>query len=63
METRINTYEDALKTAGPVGKFINYQVVVSSIGFCDENKKRGMERGAEIAAWNIAIRLRNDERG
>ena len=34
-----------------------------SIGFCDENKERTRERGAEIAAWNINIRLRNYQRG
>src|SRR6266567_1753014 len=60
---RINTYKEALKNAQPVGKFINDKVVVSSIGFCDENKQRAKERGAEIAAWNINIRLRNYERG
>lgn len=63
VESRINTYKEALKTANPVGKFINDNVVVSSIGFCDENKKRTRERGSEIAAWNINIRLRNYERG
>jgi alkanesulfonate monooxygenase SsuD/methylene tetrahydromethanopterin reductase-like flavin-dependent oxidoreductase (luciferase family) len=42
---------------------LNDQVVVSSIGFCDENKKHALERGAEIAAWNVNIRLKNYERG
>jgi len=63
VEGRINTYRQALKTATPVGKFVNDKVVVSSIGFCDDNKQRTRERGAEIAAWNINIRLRNYERG
>jgi alkanesulfonate monooxygenase SsuD/methylene tetrahydromethanopterin reductase-like flavin-dependent oxidoreductase (luciferase family) len=60
---RINIYKEALKNAQPVGQFINDKVVVSSIGFCDENQQRARERGAEIAAWNINIRLRNYERG
>ncbi|MCI0798908.1 MAG: LLM class flavin-dependent oxidoreductase [Chloroflexi bacterium] len=63
VEARIKIYKEALKTANPVGKFITDNVVVSSIGFCDENKKRTLERGAEIAAWNINIRLSNYERG
>ena len=63
VEGRIHTYKEALKNAQPVGKFVNDKVVVSSIGFCDENKQRTRERGAEIAAWNINIRLRNYERG
>jgi alkanesulfonate monooxygenase SsuD/methylene tetrahydromethanopterin reductase-like flavin-dependent oxidoreductase (luciferase family) len=42
---------------------LNNQVVVSSIGFCDENKQHALERGAEIAAWNVNIRLKNYERG
>ena len=63
VERRIGIYKEALKNANPVGKFVNGQVVASSIGFCDENKQRAMERGAEIAAWNINIRLRNYERG
>jgi alkanesulfonate monooxygenase SsuD/methylene tetrahydromethanopterin reductase-like flavin-dependent oxidoreductase (luciferase family) len=63
VEKRIEIYKEALKTATPVGKFLNDQVVVSSIGFCDENKRRALERGAEIAAWNINIRLKNYERG
>ena len=33
--------------------------MVSSIGFCDEDKAVTRERGAEIASWNINIRLRN----
>ena len=40
VEGRINTYKEALKNAQPVGKFVNDKVVVSSIGFCDENKQR-----------------------
>ena len=63
VQERIAIYKEALKTCQPVGKFINDQVVASSIGFCDENKKRTRERGAEIAAWNINIRLRNYQRG
>ena len=63
VEARIKIYKEALKTANPVGKFITDNVVVSSIGFCDENKKRTLERGAELAAWNINIRLSNYERG
>jgi alkanesulfonate monooxygenase SsuD/methylene tetrahydromethanopterin reductase-like flavin-dependent oxidoreductase (luciferase family) len=63
VEKRIGVYKEALKTAQPVGKFINDKVVVSSIGFCDESKKVCQERGAELAAWNINIRLRNYERG
>ncbi len=63
VEKRINIYKEALKTAQPVGQFLNDKVVVSSIGFCDENRQRARERGAEIAAWNINIRLRNYERG
>ena len=63
VERRIGIYKEALKNANPVGKFVNGQVVASSIGFCDENKQRARERGAEIAAWNINIRLRNYERG
>ena len=63
VQERIGTYKEALKTCRPVGKFINDQVVASSIGFCDENKERTRERGAEIAAWNINIRLRNYQRG
>ena len=63
VEKRINIYKEAIKNANPVGKFINNQVVASSIGFCDENKQRAQERGAEIAAWNINIRLSNYERG
>jgi alkanesulfonate monooxygenase SsuD/methylene tetrahydromethanopterin reductase-like flavin-dependent oxidoreductase (luciferase family) len=63
VEKRIGVYKEALKTAQPVGKFINDKVVVSSIGFCDESKKVCQERGAELAAWNINIRLRNYARG
>ena len=63
VERRINMYKEALKNAQPVGDFINDKVVVSSIGFCDENEQRCRERGAEIASWNINIRLRNYERG
>ena len=63
VEKRIGVYKEALKTAQPVGKFINDKVVVSSIGFCDESKKVCQDRGAELAAWNINIRLRNYERG
>ena len=63
VEKRIGVYKEALKTAQPVGKFINDKVVVSSIGFCNEDKKVCQERGAELAAWNINIRLRNYERG
>jgi alkanesulfonate monooxygenase SsuD/methylene tetrahydromethanopterin reductase-like flavin-dependent oxidoreductase (luciferase family) len=63
VEQRLHIYKEALKHATPVGKFLNDQVVVSSIGFCDENRQRAMERGAEIAAWNVNIRLRNYERG
>jgi alkanesulfonate monooxygenase SsuD/methylene tetrahydromethanopterin reductase-like flavin-dependent oxidoreductase (luciferase family) len=63
VEKRIKTYKEALKSATPVGKFLNNRVVVSSIGFCDENQRRTRERGAEIAAWNINIRLKNYERG
>ena len=63
VEKRIGVYKEALKTAQPVGKFINDKVVVSSIGFCDESKKVCQERGAELASWNINIRLRNYERG
>lgn len=63
VERRIKLYKEALKNAKPVGESINDKVVVSSIGFCDESKKRTRERGAEIAAWNINIRLRNYERG
>ena len=63
VEKRIGIYKEALKSAEPVGKFINDKVVVSSIGFCDENKQRTVERGAELAAWNINIRLRNYQRG
>jgi alkanesulfonate monooxygenase SsuD/methylene tetrahydromethanopterin reductase-like flavin-dependent oxidoreductase (luciferase family) len=47
---RIDVYKEALKTAQPVGRFINDKIVVSSIGFCDENKQRPRERGAEIAS-------------
>jgi len=63
VERRIGIYKEALKTAQPVGHFINDGVVVSSIGFCDESEARCKERGAELAAWNINIRLRNYERG
>ena len=63
VQERIGIYKEALKTCQPVGKFINDQVVASSSGFCDENKERTRERGAEIAAWNINIRLRNYQRG
>ena len=63
VERRIGIYKEALKTANPVGKFINDQVVVSSIGFCDESEKVCQERGAALAAWNVNIRLRNYERG
>ena len=63
VEKRIGVYKEALKTAQPAGKFINDKVVVSSIGFCNEDKKVCQERGAELAAWNINIRLRNYERG
>lgn len=63
VERRINIYKEASKNAQPVDKFLNDKVVVSSIGFCDENRQRARERGAEIAAWNINIRLRNYERG
>ena len=45
------------------GQFINDGLVVSSIGFCDENEARCKERGAQIAAWIINIRLRYYERG
>ena len=63
VQERIGIYKEALKTCQPVGKFINDQVVASSIGFCDENQQRTRERGAELAAWNINIRLRNYQRG
>jgi alkanesulfonate monooxygenase SsuD/methylene tetrahydromethanopterin reductase-like flavin-dependent oxidoreductase (luciferase family) len=63
VEKRLQIYKDALAKAQPVGKFVNNQVVVSSIGFCDENKQHALERGAEIAAWNVNIRLKNYERG
>lgn len=63
VERRINIYKEALRHAQPVGQFLNDKVVVSSIGFCDTDKKRTQERGAEIAAWNINIRLRNYSRG
>lgn len=63
VERRINIYREAIKTAQSVGKFINNKVVVSSIGFCDENKQRARERGAEIAAWNVNIRLKNYAKG
>ena len=57
VERRIGIYKEALKSANPVGKFVNNKVVVSSIGFCDEDKAVTRERGAEIASWNINIRL------
>jgi alkanesulfonate monooxygenase SsuD/methylene tetrahydromethanopterin reductase-like flavin-dependent oxidoreductase (luciferase family) len=63
VEKRLQIYKDALQKAKPVGKFLNNQVVVSSIGFCDENKQHALERGAEIAAWNVNIRLKNYARG
>ena len=37
----------------PVGRFINRQVVASTIGFCDEDDARARRKGAEVAAWYL----------
>ena len=49
----VNTYFDAVERANPVGKFINKQVVASTIGFCDEKDQRAREKGAEVAGWYL----------
>jgi alkanesulfonate monooxygenase SsuD/methylene tetrahydromethanopterin reductase-like flavin-dependent oxidoreductase (luciferase family) len=49
----VNMYQEAIKTAHPVGHFVNNKIVASSIGFCDENGRRAREKGAEAAAWYL----------
>jgi alkanesulfonate monooxygenase SsuD/methylene tetrahydromethanopterin reductase-like flavin-dependent oxidoreductase (luciferase family) len=49
----VNIYQQAIKTAKPVGHFVNGQVVASTIGFCDESDLRGREKGAQVAAWYL----------
>ena len=49
----VNTYYGAIAHAQPVGKFINRQVVASTIGFCDENDAKARQKGADVASWYL----------
>ena len=49
----VNAYYEAIENAVPVGRFINRQVVASTIGFCDEDDARARRKGAEVAAWYL----------
>ncbi|HLF04868.1 MAG TPA: LLM class flavin-dependent oxidoreductase [Dehalococcoidia bacterium] len=49
----VDLYQETIKTATPVGHFVNRQVVASTMGFCDESDRRAREKGAEMAAWYL----------
>ena len=49
----VNAYYEAIENPTPVGRFVNRQVVASTIGFCDENDAKARQKGAEVAAWYL----------
>ena len=44
---RVDTYKDAIKTAKPVGKFVNDHIGGFTVAYCDENNKKGREIALE----------------
>ena len=49
----MNAYYEAIENANPVGRFVNRQVVASTIGFCDEDDAKARQKGAEVASWYL----------
>lgn len=47
----VKTYQEAIKTADPIGKFVNNQISGSTVAYCHENRKKAMERGAVLIDW------------
>ena len=53
MASYVNTYQEAIKQAEPVGKFVNDQVVADILAYCDENDRRAREQGAQWIADDV----------
>ncbi len=66
LTSRISAYREAIKTAEPVGKFVNEEVSAFTIAYCDENNRRGREIGGEAGVWyfqHSRTRHSNDWKG
>ena len=51
LQNRIQAYRESIKTANPVGKFVNNQVSAFTIAYCDENNQKGREIGGNAGVW------------
>ena len=47
----IQLYREAVRTATPVGKFVNNQVSASTVAYCAESRSKAVERGAGLIDW------------
>jgi alkanesulfonate monooxygenase SsuD/methylene tetrahydromethanopterin reductase-like flavin-dependent oxidoreductase (luciferase family) len=50
-ERLIQIYRDAIRAAVPVGKFVNNQVTGNTVAYCAEDRRKAVERGAELIDW------------
>lgn len=47
----VKTYQETIKAANPVGKFVNNQISGSTVAYCHENRKKAMAKGAVLIDW------------
>jgi len=50
-EKLIHIYKNAIKTAQPVMKFIYNRVSGNTVAFCAEDRRKAVQRGAELIDW------------
>ena len=56
----IRTYREAIQHASPVGKVVCNRVAASAEVLCHEDRKKALERGAEVIDWYRNQRIQRD---
>ncbi|MCL0102111.1 LLM class flavin-dependent oxidoreductase [Dehalococcoidia bacterium] len=51
LEPRMKTYRETIKTAEPVGQFVNNQIAAFTILYCEEDRQQAELIGGRGAAW------------